>query len=307
MKLKSTPRSTATSRRVPRTTRSGASRMGARPKGRQARKPGTSLRQRLSGRMPSIRRAIAALAAAAAVAGLVMLLNGPWLRVSDVTWAGARYTSDESLAEALEPQRGRSILAVDTRAVRERLERMPAVATARVVADLTGRVEATLEERTAAFVWQTSRARFLTAADGTVFAALSVDDPLPQDLASVPRIVDERFAARLVGVGDRIPAELLEPTAEILSVDPVALGSTTSAVSVRLDDEFGFRLVSADPAWEVALGVYGTNPRETAAEASARLERQVTAVRTLFASHPESGIGWVDVRNPGKVYFRAGG
>ena len=123
----------------------------------------------------------------------------------------------------------------------------------------------------------------------------------------MPRIVDERFAARLVGVGDRIPAELLEPTAEILSVDPVALGSTTSAVSVRLDDEFGFRLVSADPAWEVALGVYGTNPRETAAEASARLERQVTAVRTLFASHPESGIGWVDVRNPGKVYFRAKG
>ena len=308
MKLKPTPRPTAVPRRAaPRTTRSGASRMGARPKGRQARRPGTSLRQRLSGRLPSIRRAIAALAAAAAVAGLAVLLNGPWLRVTEVTWAGAHYTSEESLVEALGPQRGRSILTVDTQAVRERLERMPTVAAARVVADLTGRVEATLEERTPAFVWQTTRARFLTASDGTVFAALSVDDPLPDDLAGVPRIVDERFAARLVGVGDRIPAELLEPTAEILAVDPVALGSATSSVSVRLDDEFGFRLVSAEPAWEVALGVYGTNPRETAADASARLQRQITAVRTLFASHPENGIGWVDVRNPGKVYFRAGG
>ncbi len=33
----------------------------------------------------------------------------------------------------------------------------------------------------------------------------------------------------------------------------------------------------------------------------------MTAVRTLFAEEPEDGIGWVDVRNPGKVYFRAKG
>jgi hypothetical protein len=281
--------------------------MGARPKGRQARRPGVSVRRRLAGRLPSIRRAIAPLAAAAAVAGLAVLLNGPWLRVGDVAWAGARYTPEAALAEVLEPQRGRSLLAVDTRAVRERLERMPSVASATVVASLTGRVEAVVEERTAAYLWQTSRARYLTAADGTVFAAISIDDPLPEELAGLPRIVDERFVARLVGVGDRIPAELLEPTADILGIDPAELGSATTSLSVRLDDEFGFRLVSAEPAWEVALGVYGTNPRETAAEASARLQRQVTAVRTLFASHPEGGIGWVDVRNPGKVYFRAGG
>ena len=307
MKARRSTTPTAVPRRGPKVTRSGASRMGARPKGRQARKPGVSVRQRLAGRLPSIRRAIAALAAAAAVAGLVVLLNGPWLRVSDVAWAGARYTPEESLAEVLDAERGRSLLAVDTRAVRERLERMPSVASATVVADLTGRVEAVVEERTAAFLWQTSRARFLTAADGIVFAAISIDDPLPEELAAVPRIVDERFVARLVGVGDRIPLELLKPTAEILAIDPAALGSDTSSLSVRLDDEYGFRLVSAEPAWEVALGVYGTNPRETAAEASARLQRQVTAVRTLFASQPERGIGWVDVRNPGKVYFRAGG
>ena len=281
--------------------------MGARPKGRQARKPGVSVRQRLSGRLPSIRRAIAALGAGAAVAGLVVLLNGPWLRVSDVAWAGARYTPEDELAEVLDGERGRSLLTVDTRAVRERLERMPSVDSATVVADLTGRVEAIVEEPTAAFIWQTSRTRFLTASDGTVFAALPIDDPLPEELAAVPRISDERFVARLVGVGDRIPGELLEPTAEILSIDPAALGSTTESLSVRLDDEFGFRLVSTKPAWEVALGVYGTDPTETASEASARLQRQITAVRTLFATEPERGIAWVDVRNPGKVYFRAGG
>jgi hypothetical protein len=76
---------------------------------------------------------------------------------------------------------------------------------------------------------------------------------------------------------------------------------------VRLDDEYGFRLVAADQGWEAALGVFGLDPRETVAEAEERLERQVAAVRTLFAEHDESTLGWVDVRNPGKVYFRAKG
>ena len=74
-----------------------------------------------------------------------------------------------------------------------------------------------------------------------------------------------------------------------------------------VDDEYGFRLASSDPAWEIALGVYGVDPTETREEMDARIERQITAVRTLFASRPEAEIGWVDVRNPGKVYFRAKG
>ena len=74
-----------------------------------------------------------------------------------------------------------------------------------------------------------------------------------------------------------------------------------------MDDEYGFRIASAAQAWEIALGVYGRDPNETPAEADARLERQVTAVRTLFAARPEAELAWVDVRNPGKVYFRAKG
>jgi hypothetical protein len=36
----------------------------------------------------------------------------------------------------------------------------------------------------------------------------------------------------------------------------------------------------------------------------ARIERQVGGVRTLFAEEPETTIGWLDVRNPGRVYWR---
>jgi len=66
-------------------------------------------------------------------------------------------------------------------------------------------------------------------------------------------------------------------------------------------------MVAIEEGWQVALGVYGIDPRETATEADERLERQVAAVRTLFAAHAEDEVGWVDVRNPGKVYFRAKG
>ena len=257
--------------------------------------------------MPSIRRLIAGVGAVAAAAGLVALLNGPWLRVQQVDWDGARYSDTAELASLLEGEEGASLLAVDTRAIGDRLERLPAVSEAAVTASLTGRVTATLVEREVAFVWVTSTARLLGSADGTIFAAIRGDAELAADLAAAPRISDDRRSSRLLTVGDTISEALLETTMRILRIDPATLGSRAERLTVRIDDEYGFRLASTEPGWEIAFGVYGTDPRVTSAEAAARLERQVTAVRTLFAEEPEDGIGWVDVRNPGKVYFRAKG
>jgi cell division septal protein FtsQ len=304
MKLKPQRKPT---RRASTGRRSGAARVGARSKGRGARRPGVPVRQRLARRLPSIRRLIAGVGAVAAVAGLVAVLNGPWLRVQQVTWDGAQYTDTAELASLLDGQQGMSVLAVDTRAIGDRLEGLPAVAEAAVAASLTGRVTATLVEREVAFVWETRSARLLGSDDGTVFAAIGGDAELAPDLAAVPHITDDRRSSRLLTVGDTIPAPLLDTTMRILRIDPVTLGSRAERVTVRIDDEYGFRLASTDPGWEIAFGVYGTDPRVTSAEAAARLERQVTAVRTLFAEEPEDGIGWVDVRNPGKVYFRAKG
>ncbi len=265
------------------------------------------MRKRIGRRLPSIRRLIAGFGAAAMAASLVALIGGPWLRVTDVTWAGDRFTAQRDLAGLLERQRGTSVLAVDTRALRERLERLPAVAEASVVASLSGRLDVTLVERETAFVWETSSARLLGAADGTLFAALSRDAPIDAELVALPRITDERSMARLMRTGDRIPDGLLGAAMRLASLDPAALGSSAQRLRVRLDDEFGFGLVAAEPGWEMALGVYGTDPNDTPADAAARLERQVTAVRTLFATRAEAEIGWVDARNPGKVYFRAKG
>ncbi len=288
-------------RRPARATRATVSRS------RGAQRPGVPLGRRIGARLPSLGRIGAVLAAAVSIAALVALLNGPWLRVTSVTFAGNHYTDAADLERPLVEQRGRSVLSVDTDSLRHRIERLPAVADVTVEATVFGSIAATVVEREVAFVWQTASRRYLGSADGTIFAAISADEALPADLAALPFIRDERFVARLVSVGDVIPDGVLETALRVVAIDPVALGSTSPHLGLRLDDEFGFRLVSASPAWEIALGPYGTEPTETPAEAEARLDRQVAAVRTLFRQQPEEGIGWVDVRNPGKVYFRAKG
>lgn len=302
MKLKPQPK--APRRRPPRARRA---RSASRRSGRGARRPGVPFRQRMSGRLPSIRRVVAGFGAVACAAALVALLTGPWLRVTEVTWAGEHFTPTRDLERLLSRQRGISLLAVDTGALRDGLARLPAVAEASVSASLPGRVDVAIVERTPAFIWETGSARLLGSVDGTVFAAFRRDDAVPAEVAALPVIADGRDSARLVSVGDRIPEAQLRTALRLAELDPVALGSTASELTVRIDDEFGFGLVSADPGWELALGVYGTDPAESASEAAARLERQITAVRTLFATRAESEIGWVDARNPGKVYFRAKG
>ena len=265
------------------------------------------MRRRYAGRLPSLRRVGAVLGAVAAVALLVWLVEGPWLRVSQVAWAGERYTAAEDLEAVLASQRGVSVLAVDTDALQTRIERLPAVASADVDASLIGRVEARVTERTAAFVWRTASDSYIGAADGTIFASGGTGDEQVPDTAGLPVIDDERFVARLVTVGDVIPEAIVRIALRLASLEPARLGSTATELAIRIDDEYGFRIASAEPEWEIALGVYGLDPDESAGEADARFERQVTAVRTLFAERPEVEIGWVDVRNPGKVYFRAKG
>lgn len=303
MKLK--PQPPRQPRRAPR--RATKSRGALRSRGRGARRPGVPLRKRIGARMPSIRRLLAGVGAVAIAASLIALLNGPWLRVTEVTWAGERFTSKSELDRVLDPQRGRSVLTIDTGHLGERLERLPAVAEAIVTASLPGRIEATIVERRVAFIWETSTARLFGDVDGTLFAVLPRDAALAPEQASLPHIVDERTSSRLLTAGDQVPGTLLATALRLAALDPTALGSTASLLAVRLDDEFGFRVAANEPGWELALGVYGMDPSETDAAAAARLERQVTAVRTLFASRPEAEISWVDARNPGKVYFRAKG
>jgi len=257
----------------------------------------------VSARLPSLRRLLTGFGAVAAAAALVALLNGPWLQVAAIGWEGQRHTPDADLAAALEGARGVSALAVDTAALAARVEELPSVADATISVSLTGDVMATVTEPEAAFVWETRRGRFLGTADGTLFAEV----PAEATLTGLPLVHDARVAARVLGTGDAIGETLVRVATRLAQMDPVALGSEAARLEIALGDEHGFSLTSAEQGWEIAFGVYGLDPNESTSEADARLDQQVTAVRTLFAARPEADLAWVDVRNPGKVYFRAKG
>ncbi len=306
MKLKPQPPRPRRATRPSASKRSGR-RFLRRGNGRMASRPTISLRRRLSTRLPSIRRLLAGVGAVALAAALVALVGGPWLRVGEVGWEGARFTRAADLDAVLETAEGANVLAVDTILLRERIERLPAVAEATVTASLTGSVRAIVVEREPAFAWENRLARFIGAPDGALIAredALEGPDAPPDGL---PLIRDMRIAARVLTVGDVIPETIVRVALRLAALDPALLGSDATELSISVDDDYGFRLVSAEEGWEIAFGVFGSDPSETAADAEARLDSQVTAVRTLFATRPEAELAWVDVRNPGKVYFRAKG
>lgn len=278
-----------------------------RPGATQARRPRRALRARITGRLPSAARLLAALGLAASLAALILLAGGSWLRVDQVAASGARWTSAARLDGVVEPLRGRALLTLDRRAVEAALEALPAVADAHVETYLPDRVEVTITERAAAFVWQTSAVQMVCAADGTVIGQVALGAPLPDALAALPFVDDERGPSHDIVIGDVVPAAEVRTALRLVDLEPATLGSVAERLTVRIDDQYGFILVAPEIGWSAAFGFYGLDPREADADVAARVEQQAASVRTLFADEPETTVAWVDARNPGRVYWRAKG
>jgi cell division septal protein FtsQ len=271
--------------------------------GSHARRTGPRLRApRL--RLPGGGRIGAALLAALFAAALVYLVDGPWLRISSVAWAGTRYADPDELSAILTPLRGTSLLALDSRLLSARLRGLPAVAEADVEPQLPGGVSVTVQEKTPAVIWQTNAVRLLVARDGVVFGEIALSAKLPAQVAGLPLVDDRRRSSHDLNPGDRIPADERSLALRLDTLDPALLGSRATSLDVRIDERCGYVVSPSKGGWSAAFGMYGPS----AGDASpADIDAQVAAVRTLFAAHRENTIGWVDVRNPGKVYWRPNG
>jgi cell division septal protein FtsQ len=262
-----------------------------------------ALSRRVGRRLPSRGRILALVLFAVLLGAGVTLVNGPWLRVERLAHAGERYTPAATLDEVLAAYRGLPLLAVDSRVIVQRLRSLPAVASAEVSAVLPDELRVTIAEKQPAFTWVTSALRLVGAADGTLIGELPRDAEVPADLAGLPAIDDQRRGSRGLIMGDLIPAEELSMALRLLEVEPALLGSASSGLSLRIDAEYGFVLVSAQPDWQAALGFYGLDPAGDEVAPDVRFDQQAAAIRTLFASQPETSVRWVDARNPGRVYW----
>jgi hypothetical protein len=268
-----------------------------------ARRSKPALARRGARRRSSRGRILALVLFAALTGAGVTLVNGPWLRVERLAHAGERYTPAATLDEILAAYRGLPLLAVDSGAIVQRLRSLPAVATAEVSAVLPDQLRVTIAEKQPAFTWVTSRLRLVGAADGTLIGELPRDAEVPAELASLPAVDDQRRRSRQLIMGDVIPPDELGMALRLLDVKPALLGSASTGLSLRIDAEYGFVLVSAQPGWQAALGFSGLDPAGDEVAAEARFDQQAAAIRTLFATQPEASVRWVDARNPGKVYW----
>jgi hypothetical protein len=254
--------------------------------------------------LPAPGRIAAAVLSAVLITGLLALVNGPWLRVGRVAWAGERFTPDTQLKRVLASLDGTALLTVDAAAVAARIQRLPAVSRATVEALLPDAVQVHIVEKEATFVWQTSAFRLVGVADGTLIGQLAPEADLPSDLAALPLIDDRRAQSRRLVVGDRIDPSSLAAALRLSGVEPAALGSTAADLAVRLTDNDGFLLVSAQPSWQADFGLYPNSDFGEPAALQQRVEAQVTAVRTLFSFEGEGHMAWIDARDPRRVYWR---
>jgi cell division protein FtsQ len=271
--------------------------------GGHARRPRQPLRRHIGAGLLSRGRLLAVFGFAVLVAGAVTLINGPWLRVSSVAHAGARYTPAIQLDGIMAAYQGTPLLTVDSEELRQQIAALPAVAGARVEAALPGSLRVSVTEKPAAFLWRTPLAQLVVAADGTLMASLAANATLPAELRRLPAVYDSRYASRYMALGEALPSADMRVAARLVDMDPEIIGSRTSRLEVSIGDRYGFTVSAPVPDWEAALGFYELDPSDDRATADARLEAQLGAIRTLFAQRPESGVSWMDVRNPGKVYW----
>jgi len=280
--------------------------VSARPRrrsGGHARRPAAPFRQRMGGRLPSRGRLLALLAFAVAVAGMVTLVNGPWLRISSVAHAGARYTPPGDLDAIVSSYRGLPLLNLDTDAVRARVMTLPAVADAKVDTALPGTLTVTITEKKPALIWRTQLAQLVAARDGSIIDSRATSEVLSGELGRLPVITDLRPLSRIPRAGEMLPEGDIRIAERLLDLDPRLIGSRARRLTVSVDDEYGFVIESPSPPWRAALGFYELDPSEDQAAADARLEQQLAAIRTLFAQRQEWAVSWLDARNPGKVYW----
>jgi hypothetical protein len=280
-------------------------RAGPRPRrgGGHARRPRVPLRRRLGSRLPSRGRLLALLAFAVAIAGLVTVVNGPWLRIGSVAHAGARYTSPGALDDIVASYRGVPMLSLDTDAVRRRVMALPAVADARVETQLPGTLRVIIAEKKPALIWRTSLAQLVAAADGSIMDTRATSEVLSGELGRLPVVTDLRPLSRIPRAGETLPAGDVHIAERLLDLDPKALGSRAKRLTISVDNEYGFVIESPAPPWRAALGFSALDPTEEGTAADTRLEQQLAAIRTLFAQRREWAVSWLDARNPGKVYW----
>ncbi len=146
-----------------------------------------------------------------ALADLDGVVSAAGLGLDEVALSGHRFTSDLDVFDALDLANARSFLRFDSIAARERIERLPWVATAEITRVYPGRLEVRITERTPYALWRRGTRHQLIDRTGRVLSAVK-----PEEHAELPRVAGEGAPAEtaafldLVGRHPSLKSRLVE-------------------------------------------------------------------------------------------------
>ncbi|HSR79999.1 MAG TPA: FtsQ-type POTRA domain-containing protein [Hyphomicrobiaceae bacterium] len=132
---------------------------------------------------------------APALAEIEQLIELAGFGLTQVSVTGHRYTLDSDIFDAIDLENAHTMLAFDTRAAQDRIERLPWVERASIERVLPDRLEVRVFERSPSAVWRRNGRTFLIDATGRVLAAVP-----PDAMLSLPRVAGEGAAAKAAGL-----------------------------------------------------------------------------------------------------------
>ena len=201
---------------------------------------------------------------------------------------GALYTGEAAVRAAmgLPEDRMVNIFRIATGDLEARIEALPAVRDAAVVATLPGTVTVLVEERQPMLVWRSGGVAWLVDRDGRLFAPAEVLDPATLGSGatgtSLPAVDDRRTGER-IGLGAWVPALDLDVVRLLLGVTPEMLSSTAPALFLHMDDTEGY-VLEAPGSWQAVFGPYTPVLRPPSI-----IPRQVQCLDALLAGR-EAGV-----------------
>ncbi|MBO0741319.1 MAG: FtsQ-type POTRA domain-containing protein [Hyphomicrobiaceae bacterium] len=132
---------------------------------------------------------------APALADIERLIELAGFGLTQVSVTGHRYTLDSDIFDAIGFENAHTMLAFDTRAAQDRLERLPWVERASIERVLPDRLEVRIYERSPSAVWRRNGRTFLIDPSGRVLAAVP-----PDVMPALPRVAGEGAAAKAAGL-----------------------------------------------------------------------------------------------------------
>ncbi|MGB3021045.1 MAG: cell division protein FtsQ/DivIB [Methyloceanibacter sp.] len=216
---------------------------------------------------------------AEAVKGVRGMAVAAGFGVKRITVEGQLHITDAELTAALGTGPGSMILAFDTDAAKERLERVPFVKRAQVMRLLPSTLQVVIEERTPFAVWQSKGQTYVIDAEGTVLApvvreayadlplvvgdgagknaaellqTLEPFDELRRQLFAAIRVGDRRWTLKLAsGLDVMLPDDGVTDALQTLvhlDRDRGLLNRDIATVDLRLADRVSVRLAESAPA-----------------------------------------------------------